>query len=98
VQDRELPYDHPSNPEVTIELTRRGVMMVESELHLGSVVMRNADGSGRLCFHCPPSEIRWFARYFIPVGEEAHVLGPPELLAEMRRAAKRILEKYGNGE
>ncbi len=97
-RERELPYDDPSHPEVVIELTRRGVMMVESEQHLGNGVERNQDGSGSLQFRCPPSEIRWFARYFIPFGDDATVLGPPVLVDELLAAAKIILEKYGNGE
>jgi predicted DNA-binding transcriptional regulator YafY len=90
-----IPYDDPSHPEIEAALTPRGVFAVELEKHLASSIQRAVDGSGRLAFRCPPSELDWFARYFASLGDEVTVLGPPELRARLRDLGKALAARYG---
>jgi predicted DNA-binding transcriptional regulator YafY len=85
-----LPYGHPSHPRIEVELTPAGARRAQSDPHLGPHVT----GPGHLAFHCPPEELDWHARYFIGFGEEATVLAPPELVAEIGRLAHRLAERY----
>ena len=92
--DRARPYGHASHPEVLVSLTAWGAAQVESEPDLGPQLQRLPDGSGRLAFRCPPSELDWFARYFASLGAHATVHGPPELRERIRRLARQLLEQY----
>jgi predicted DNA-binding transcriptional regulator YafY len=88
------PYADPSDPEVVITLTARGVAYIESEPHLGQQVRRNPDGSGRLSFRCPPGELDYLARYLAGFGPEAEVQAPPELRQRLHRLGQKLAEQY----
>jgi predicted DNA-binding transcriptional regulator YafY len=88
------PYADPSDPEVMITLTARGVAYIESEPHLGQQVRRNPDGTGRLTFRCPPSELDWLARYLAGFGPEAEVQAPPELCQRLYQLGRKLAEQY----
>lgn len=68
---------------------------VELEKRLASSIRREADGSGRLAFRCPPAELDWFARYFASLGDEVTMLSPPELRARLRDLGRALAERYG---
>ena len=89
------PYGHVSHPQIVARLTARGVAEVESEPHLGQLIQREADGSGRLVLRYPPSELDWYARYFARLGMEVEVLAPPELRERLRVIGQRLAERYG---
>lgn len=91
----ELDYHDPSNPEVVAKLTPGGVLVVEREPNLGGSIQPAEDG-GMLRFRCPSSELNWFARYFLSLGEDAEVLGPPELCERIREIAEKILSNLLN--
>jgi predicted DNA-binding transcriptional regulator YafY len=88
------PYAQPSHPEVVVNLTARGVSYIESEPHLGQQVRRNPDGTGRLTFRCPPSELGWLARYLAGFGMEAEVQAPPELRHRLHQLGQKLAERY----
>lgn len=90
----ELPYDHPSHPEVVVRLTPQGVLDAEREPHLGHTVLRDVEGSGCMRFRCPPTEWEWFARYFLRLGTDAEVIAPPELRSRIVDKARNILRHY----
>ena len=52
----ELPYGHPSHPEVHIRLTARGVLLMERDRHLGDSIQPSGEEGGLLCFRCPEVE------------------------------------------
>jgi predicted DNA-binding transcriptional regulator YafY len=79
-----VAYDHESHPQVAVELTSRGMAMLETEPHLANHTARRADGSGHVRFRCPPNELAYFARYFAGLGGEAVVLEPAELRQQVR--------------
>lgn len=88
------PYDDPSHPQVVAALTPRGILHVETEPHIGSLVEHLADGSGIIAFRCPPGELAYFARYFAGLAESVEVLEPIELREELRRIGKKLAEIY----
>jgi predicted DNA-binding transcriptional regulator YafY len=90
----ELPYDHPSHPEVVVKLTYRGVLEMERNPHFGAAIQRQADGSGLLRFRCPPHEFDWLTRYFSGLGLDAQVLAPDELGQRIKEAARQIVASY----
>jgi predicted DNA-binding transcriptional regulator YafY len=93
--DERRPYDHPDHPEVRALLTLRGVAVAEREPHLGHAVERNVDGSGgAMTFRCPPSELDYWARFFLRLAGDATVLAPPELRARLRDLAQEILVRH----
>jgi predicted DNA-binding transcriptional regulator YafY len=88
------PYDHPSHPEVVVNLTARGVSYIESEPHLGQQIRRNPDGTGILIFRCPPNELDWLARYLAGFGPEAEVQTPPKLRQRLYQLGQKLAEQY----
>jgi len=89
------PYGHAAHPAIVAALTARGVAYVESEPHLGQIILREPDGSGRLVFRCPPSELDWYARYFASIGDDVCVEAPAELRERLLRIGQRLAERYG---
>jgi predicted DNA-binding transcriptional regulator YafY len=84
-------YDDPSHPLVEVRLTDRGARIAQSDPHLGPHVA----GAGMISFRCPLDELAWFARYFGGMGEDAHVEGPPELIARILANAQSLCAQYG---
>ncbi len=87
-----LPYDHPSHPTVRVALSAQGARRVESEEHLGRLIVGGLPQE--IAFRCPPGELDWYARYFGSLGPDAVVATPPELIARIRDRAEKILELY----
>ncbi len=90
----ELPYEHPSHPEVRIQLTARGVLMMERDRHLGDAIQPQGEEGGLLCFRCPPTEYHWLVRTLLHLGSEAEVLAPDTLRHLVRQAALDIARRY----
>jgi predicted DNA-binding transcriptional regulator YafY len=90
----ELPYGHPSHPEVRIQLTARGVLMMERDRHLGDSIQLHGEEGGLLCFRCPPTEYDWLVRTLLNLGFEAEVLAPDTLRHLVRQAALDIAHHY----
>ncbi len=83
----ELPYEHPSHPEVRIRLTVRGVLMMERDRHLGDAIQPCGEEGGLLCFRCPEAEYGWLVHTLLGLGPEAEMLVPDTLWQLMRQAA-----------
>src|SRR5258708_11626004 len=56
LQSPQLPYEHPSYPEVRIQLTARGVLVMERDPHLGDKIQPEGLEGRLLYFPCPPIE------------------------------------------
>lgn len=76
------------------ELSREGVQRCEAELWLAPNLHIREDGSGRLQVNAPKSDIPFFAKFFIGLGQEATVEQPPELLDTIRRTLSELMAKY----
>ena len=90
----ELPYGHPSHAEVRIQLTARGVLIMERDRHLGEAIQPQGEEGGLLCFRCPPGEYDWLVRTLLGLGSEAEVLAPDSLRQLLRQAALDIAHHY----
>ncbi len=90
----ELPYEHPSHPEVRIRLTARGVLLMERDRHLGDAIQPCGEEGGLLCFRCPQAEYGWLVRTLLGLGPEAEVLAPDTLRQLVRQAALDIVHRY----
>jgi predicted DNA-binding transcriptional regulator YafY len=90
----ELPYGHPSHPEVRIQLTARGILMMERDRHLADTIHLYGEEGGLLCFRCPPTEYDWLVRTLLNLGPEAEVLAPNSLRHLVRQAALDIARRY----
>ncbi|XEC96358.1 helix-turn-helix transcriptional regulator [Paenibacillus tarimensis] len=84
----------PAGAGLYAELTPKGVQMCEAVLWLGSYLKIREDGSGRLEGPLPPSDLAFYARFFIGLANEATVKHPRELVAEMKRLYAEIMFKY----
>lgn len=89
------PYGDATHPLIVATLTALGAARLESEPHLGQVLMRTPDGGASLSFRCPPSELDYYARLFAMLGGEALVNEPHELRAAILRIGQQIADVYG---
>lgn len=78
-----------------VELTKAGMQRCEAELCPMPTLYWREDGSGWLDTDMPESEIPYFAKFFIGLGNEATVVEPPELIDQMKQLLREILDKYG---
>ena len=88
------PYDDDAHPLIVATVTASGAARLESEPHLGQILMRQPDGSAELSFRCPPGELDFYARLFAMLGCEADVSGPPELREQLRVLGEQLAEHY----
>jgi predicted DNA-binding transcriptional regulator YafY len=86
-----VPYHDPANPEVVVRLTETGLLRAEVEPQFAQVAVEMTAGEWEARFHCPPSELPYYARVVIALGSEAVALAPPELRAMVRDAALATL-------
>jgi predicted DNA-binding transcriptional regulator YafY len=93
-EQQSLPYDDPSHPQVIVQLTARGIAYAEAEPHIAHSIERNPDGTGRITFRCPPSELDYFARFFAGMGMEADVCEPPALRERLLQIGQQIVNHY----
>lgn len=89
-----LPYGHPSHAEVRIQLTARGVLVMERDPQLGDAIQALGEDGGLLCFRCPPSEYDWLVRTLLSLGPDAEVLAPDTLRQRVQEAARDIVRRY----
>lgn len=93
-QPPQLPYEHPSHPEVRIRLTARGVLIMERDPHLGDTIQPLGEEGGLLCFRCPPTEYDWLVRTLLSLGPDAEVLAPDALRNTVRQIAQDIANRH----
>lgn len=77
------------------ELSREGTQRCEAELWLASRLHFRKDGTAWLDENLPKSDISFYAKYFISLGNEVTVHDPPELVDCIKRILSEILAKYG---
>ncbi len=77
-----------------VELSKEGVQRCEAELWSPSRLHILEDGTGRLLGDIPASDLPFFAKFIIGLGDEATVQEPAELVDEMKRLLARLLCKY----
>jgi predicted DNA-binding transcriptional regulator YafY len=90
----QIGYAHETNPAIDVRLSPRAVARIEVDRHLGDRVARLPDGSGRLTFRCPPSELDWYAGYFASFGSDVEVLAPQDLRERIAQLGEKLVNLY----
>lgn len=88
------PYDDAAHPLIVATLTPSGAASIESEPHLGQMLIRQDDGSATLAFRCPPAELDYFTRLFAMLGCDAEVREPAELRQRIARLGAQLANHY----
>lgn len=87
--------EEPSDPvRLRAELSRAGVQRCEAELWLAPMLKVREDGSGAIDYDVSSGDLRFFADFFIGLGEEAVLEGPAELKDAIRAKLSGMLTKY----
>ncbi|WP_342563896.1 YafY family protein [Paenibacillus sp. FSL R7-0345] len=76
------------------ELTAAGMQACEAELWAAPLLHSREGGSGWLEGEVPAQDLRFFARFFTGLGNEATVQEPPELVSELKAMLEEMLRKY----
>ncbi|HEV2529688.1 MAG TPA: WYL domain-containing protein [Thermomicrobiales bacterium] len=87
-------YHHPDNPEVVLRLTGPGVTRAPDVLGVRLAPETEMDGWSVVRFRCPRSELPFYARCVLVLGDDAVAVGPPELVAMIRDVATRTLGRH----
>lgn len=90
----QLPYHDETHPQIEATLTPRGVAYLETEPDIGRLIQRRADGSGSLVLRCPPSELDYYARFFVRYASDITVHAPPELRQRLQAIGHQLLKAY----
>ncbi|MCL6443092.1 MAG: YafY family transcriptional regulator [Alicyclobacillus sp.] len=77
-----------------VELSREGVQRCETELWPAPRLHVRKDGTGWLDGSVPKSDIPFFAKFFVGLGNDVTVKNPPELIDHMRQTLSEIMDKY----
>lgn len=88
------PYSHEQQAQMHVKLSPQGARWMESEPELSHQLQRHADGSAELQLHFPPSELDWYARYFLSFGIHAYVHAPEQLRERIAELAQQALDQY----
>ncbi len=86
--------EKPVYIRMIVDLSREGVRRCESELWHVPHMDITPDGSGQLNQNVPSSELMYFAKFFIGLGNEATVKEPSELVECMKGILNEIMAKY----
>ncbi|WP_199617650.1 helix-turn-helix transcriptional regulator [Paenibacillus alkalitolerans] len=87
-------HTEKESAQLYAELSRTGVQMCEAALWLGSHLHIREDGTGWLEGPIARSDLAFYARFFIGLGNEATVKHPQELISYMKRLFGEIMSKY----
>ncbi|WP_168120234.1 YafY family protein [Paenibacillus sp. HB172176] len=79
---------------MVVELTSEGAQRCEAEVWPAPRLELGEDGSGRLDQLVPRSELPFFAKFFLGLGEDARVVEPPELVELIRRTLSELAARY----
>ncbi len=87
-------YDHADYPLIEAAVTRRGVARLDGQPDLAAHLTVSPDGSGRLAFRCPPSELDYYARLLGTIGNDVEVQAPGALRDKLLDMGKQLVQRY----
>lgn len=82
-------YHDRRNPLVHVELTRTGVVLAQDHPDFHDHLTETS-----VVFHCPSSELPYYARELLSFGSEARIVGPPELIDWMQRRLSDLWQHH----
>ncbi len=88
------PYNHPDNPEVVLYLTGAGVTRAPDLLGIRIDPTPLEDDRWEIRLRCPASELPFYARCVLVLGDDCRAAGGPELVGIVRATAQRTLDRH----
>lgn len=76
-----------------VTISRRGMKDVDWAAFHHQIVI-DEQGCGSITKEIPQSELDFYARLFLPLGKEAVIASPPELIQAIQKRAREVLEQY----
>ncbi|SEK72768.1 Predicted DNA-binding transcriptional regulator YafY, contains an HTH and WYL domains [Paenibacillus sp. cl141a] len=77
-----------------VELTSKGVWLLETDTRLGSHIHRNTDGSGVVRLEIPATNVNFYADYVWRLGEEAVITSPAEAVLWTQEKIESMRLRY----
>lgn len=77
-----------------VELTSKGVWLLETDTRLGPHIHRNTDGSGVVRLEIPATDVNFYADYVWRLGEEAVITSPGEAVQWTREKIESMRLRY----
>ncbi|MGG3281696.1 helix-turn-helix transcriptional regulator [Paenibacillus solani] len=77
-----------------VELTSKGVWLLETDTRLGSHIHRNTDGSGVVRLEIPATDVNFYSDYVWRLGEEAVITSPAEAVQWTREKIEAMSLRY----
>ncbi|ACX67636.1 YafY family protein [Paenibacillus sp. FSL H8-0457] len=77
-----------------VELTSKGVWLLETDTRLGPHIHRNTDGSGVVRLEIPATDVNFYADYVWRLGEEAVITSPAEAVQWTREKIESMRLRY----
>ncbi|WP_433941401.1 helix-turn-helix transcriptional regulator [Paenibacillus lautus] len=77
-----------------VELTSKGVWLLETDTRLGSHIHRNTDGSGVVRLEIPATDITFYSDYVWRLGAEAVITSPAEAVQWTREKIESMRLRY----
>ncbi len=77
-----------------VELSGEGVQRCDTELWTAPRLHVRKDGTGWLDGSVPESDIPFFAKFFVGLGNDVIVKNPPELIDHVKQILLNIMDKY----
>ena len=87
-------YHHPNHPEVVLRLTETGVVRAPDLLGVRVMPERHPDGEWEVRFRCPLSELPFYTRCVLALGDDCVAEGGLELLTLIRTTVRQTLDRY----
>ena len=91
-----VAYDHADHPEVILRLTDAGVVRAPDLLGVRLAPEPRDDGLWEVRFRCPASELPFYARCVLVLGDDCRAVGPPALIRIVLDMARATLERYAD--
>ena len=91
-----VAYDHADHPEVVLHLNAAGVVRAPDLLGVRLAPAPREDGWSEVRFRCPASELPFYARCALVLGDDCRAIGPASLIQTVRDTARRVLERYSH--
>lgn len=79
--------------ELCVIINKRGMKRLNWRAFLSNLALDN-DGNGIIQQHIPLKELDFYARQFLPLGSDAIITSPPELIEAIKQEARTILACY----
>ncbi|RAV23233.1 helix-turn-helix transcriptional regulator [Paenibacillus contaminans] len=86
--------DHLEQTLLQLEMTSKGVWMLESNPHIAPYIQRNEDGSGTATIQIAAEDLSFYVDLIWQLGGEGKIVGPAEGVAYMKQKIESMCSLY----